>query len=517
MKSFRQFILEGGNIVVKHPETGEDVGSDSIDAKDRSQVSQDIHHSLGELDKKFKESHGTSLFGNALHSGSVYSGSTKHFMDKNIPDAEFKKHKPTVGDIDTQVPEEHKDKLEQHLQPGAKYGNFTVVGNKKHGSQISAVMKHEPTGKHHQVDFEAVEYDKKTKEPNELAQFSHSSDWGDVKNKVKGAFHKMLLSSTTAAGSRPAIVENKKGERNVEDAEKHAFSVDKGLRERHKQVDTTSSGQPVYKELSPKESSYDTNLSSIHHKLFGKPGTPEDIHKISSFTGLADQIKKHIPPEHHEKVVNKFINTLYHPKDGRVVSKNPVEDHEVKENAMKELSNHFGDIVKKNKSNTDALKKQFYEAKYKTKVSEPLKESDDKENFHITSAMGRFNGPTKEHEKLLDKVFSQPSHKHYVFVLGPKSKEETSDKDPLTAHEKVKHLEKLYPQHTDSFVPGTDAHTKTPNQAMAWMWHKHKDDGKHLHLNVVAGSGEEGVKTKSAAGGSSDNYKELLNKYNGSK
>ena len=72
----------------------------------------------------------------------------------------------------------------------------------------------------------------------------------------------------------------------------------------------------------------------------------------------------------------------------------------------------------------DALKKQFYEAKYKTKVSEPLKESDDKENFHITSAMGRFNGPTKEHEKLLDKVFSQPSHKHYVFVLGPKSKEE---------------------------------------------------------------------------------------------
>ena len=169
--------------------------------------------------------------------------------------------------------------------------------------------------------------------------------------------------------------------------------------------------------------SYDTNLSSIHHKLFGKPGTPEDIHKISSFTGLADQIKTHIPPEHHEKVVNKFINTLYHPKDGRVVSKNPVEDHEVKENAMKELSNHFGDIVKKNKLNTDALKKQFYEAKYKTKVSEPLKESDDKENFHITSAMGRFNGPTKEHEKLLDKVFSQPSHKHYVFVLGPKSKE----------------------------------------------------------------------------------------------
>jgi hypothetical protein len=52
---------------------------------------------------------------------------------------------------------------------------------------------------------------------------------------------------------------------------------------------------------------------------------------------------------------------------------------------------------------------------------------------------------------------------------------------------------------------------------MAWMWHKHKNDAKNLHLNVVAGSGEEGIKNKSSAGGSSDNYKELLNKYNGSR
>ena len=518
MKSFKEFILEGGNIVVTHPETGESIGSDSIDSNDRGSVSKDIHNSLSELDKSFHKKHGTSLFGNSLKNGTAYAGSTKHFMDKGISDAEFKKHKPSVGDIDTQIPEEHKDKLEEHLQPGSKYGNFTVVGNKKHGSQISAVMKHEPTGKHHQVDFEPTEYDSKTKEPNKFAQFSHSSDWGDVKNGVKGAFHKILLSSTTAAGNRPGIVENKKGVRNVDDIETHAFSVDKGLRERHKQIDSTISGQPVYKELAPKESNYDTDLNSIHKKMFGKHATQEDINRIGNFTGLAKHIKEHIPEEHHEKIVNKFMNSLYHPKKGMIISKNPVEDHAVKQNAVKELHKHFGPILNKNKADHDSLKNEFYDTKFKAKggTSEPLKESTDKENFHITSAMGRFNGPTKEHEKLLDKVFSQPSHKHYVFVLGPKSKEETSAKDPLTADEKVQHLKKLYPHHADSFVPGTDAHTKTPNQAMAYMWHKHKNDAKHLHLNVIAGSGEEGIKNKSSAGGSSDNYKELLNKYNGS-
>jgi hypothetical protein len=517
MKSFTQFILEGGNIVVKHPTTGEDVGSESINSAQREAVSGDIHNSLKDLDSQFKEKHGHSLFGKSLDTGSTFAGSTKHFMNKSISDKEFAKHKPTVGDIDTQIPAEHKDKLEQHLTPGAKFGNMTVVGTKKHGSQISAIMHHEGTGKHHQVDFEPVDYDKETEEPNKLSQFSHSSDWGDVKKGIKGAFHKILLSSTTAAHSKPAIVEDKKGKREIQEVEPHAFSVDKGLRERHKQVDTVS-GMPVLKETTPKESVYDTDLKSIHQKLFNKPATDADINHIGSFSGLASHIREHLSPDQHEKVIHKFAHSLWNPKRAQTISKNPIEDHDIKQKAVDELKKHFPSIINKKQKEMDDLKGQFYSTKYKAKggVSEPLKESEEKD-FHITSAMGRFNGPTVEHEKLLNKVFSQPSHKHYVFVLGPKSKEETSDKDPLTADEKVSHLKKLYPHHADSFVAGTTAHTKTPNQAMAWMWHNHKHEGKNLHLNVVAGSGEEGVKNKSSAGGSSDNYKEILNKYNGSK
>lgn len=514
MKSFKQFILEGGNITVKHYSTGEDVGSEPIDSNQREEVSKDIHNSLKHLDSSFKEKHGESLFGKSLDSGSAYAGSTQHFMNKKIPHQEFLQHKPTVGDIDTQINSKHKDKLEQHLTPGSTFGNMTVIGTKKHGSQISAIMRHNPTGKNHQVDFEPVEYDEKTQEPNELAKFSHSSDWGDVKKGIKGAFHKILLSSTTAAHSKPGIVEDKKGKREIQEVEPHAFSVDKGLRERHKQIDTVSD-MPVYKEVAPKDSQYDTDLSSIHQKLFGSKGSDEDKQKISSFSGLADQIRTKIPKEKHAKVVHKFLHSLWNPKRAQTISKNPIEDHAIKQKSVDELKKYFPKEVSDKEKEIQGLKDEFYSTKYKSKAGSPINEST--EDFHITSAMGRFNGPTKEHEKLLDKVFSQPSHKHYVFVLGPKSKEETSEKDPLTADEKVEHLKKLYPEHKDSFIPGTSAHTKTPNQAMAWMYHQHKDHGKNLHLNVVAGSGEEGIKNKSSAGGSSDNYRELLNKYNGSR
>lgn len=531
MKSFKNYILNdyeishtntnllvcGGNISIKHPTTGESIDSEPINSEQRTEVSGDIKDSLHDLNSKFHKVHGHSLFGKALDTGSVYSGSTKTFMDKSIPDKEFIKHKPLVGDVDTQIPHEHTDKLESMLTHGAKFGKMTVLGTKKHGSQISAIMKYEPTGKHHQVDFEQVNYDKKTQEPDELSQFSHSSDWGDNKKGIKGAFHKILLSSITAAHSKPAIVEDKKGKREIKDVEKHAFSVDKGLRERHKQIDSVG-GMPVLKENAPKDSVYDTNLNSIHEKLFNKKTEPGDIKKISSFSGLANHIRKHLSPEQHEKIIHKYVNTMWNPSRAQTLSKNPIEDHDIKQKSVDELKKYFPEAIAKKHPEINTLKDKFYSTKYKAKggVSETLNESTE-ENFHITSAMGRFNGPTKEHQKLLDKVFAQPSHKHYVFVLGPKSKEETSAKDPLTVDEKVEHLKKLYPKHTDSFIPGTDAHTKTPNQSMAYMWHKHKNDGKHLHLNVVAGSGEEGIRNKSTAGGSAENYKELLNKYNGSK
>lgn len=143
--------------------------------------------------------------------------------------------------------------------------------------------------------------------------------------------------------------------------------------------------------------------------------------------------------------------------------------------------------------------------------------AESADDHHVAMAAGRFTGVTKEHHKLLKNLFSQKAHKHYVFVMGPESHEHTTAKDPFTVHEKIQHLKKLYPEHKDSFVPGTSAHTKTPNQAMAYAYHQNKDKAKNIHLTVVAGSGDAGVTKKSAAGGSADSYKEILHKYNKTK
>jgi hypothetical protein len=64
-------------------------------------------------------------------------------MSQGVNDKDFAKHKPSVGDIDAQVTTDHKEKLASTLTAGRKFGKYTVVGTKKHGNEISAVMKHD--------------------------------------------------------------------------------------------------------------------------------------------------------------------------------------------------------------------------------------------------------------------------------------------------------------------------------------------------------------------------------------
>lgn len=145
-----------------------------------------------------------------------------------------------------------------------------------------------------------------------------------------------------------------------------------------------------------------------------------------------------------------------------------------------------------------------------------LSEGRKKDNLHVAFGAGRFTGVTKEHEKLINNVFSQPAHHHYVFVMGPSTVEDTTEKDPFTVQEKIAHLKKLFPDKADSFIPGDQPHTKSPNQAMAWLYHRHKDDAKKINVSVVAGTGNAGIKGK-AAGGSLEAYSDLINRYNKTK
>lgn len=264
MLRFKHFIKlnEGGNVKIG------DVSAEPINmTKDnRGQVTSDIHGFLHHLNKSFHKEHGNHLFGNgdsALHDRSAFSGSTNHLFDKSISDEEFKHHKPSVGDIDVKVPKEHMDNLHSHLTPGRKFGSYSVVGVKKGGGEHHALIKHD-NGQVHQIDFEGTHYD--GDKPSKFDQFSHSSNWEDVKSKIKGVHHKVLLNAIGTTS--------------------HKFSILHGLGSRE-----------------TKDANWEKDPKKISSTLFSDKAPIENLH---SFHGLVQNIKNHTPKEKHQEIYNKF-------------------------------------------------------------------------------------------------------------------------------------------------------------------------------------------------------------------
>lgn len=266
-------LNEGGNIKVKT--ANGDVGAQqiSVTSKNRRQVSGDISDALHHLHRDFHVETGKHLFGRdgrKLKNGSVYSGSTEHLMSPGkISDEEFARHKPKVGDVDLQIDPKHKDELERTLKPGKKYGKYTVVGTKKSGTELHAIMRHE-NGEHHQFDFDSTE-----NPGSKNARFSRSSSWEDAKSGIKGFHHKMLL--------------------NAIGGDRLKYSSLYGLRSR------TDSSDPGSK-----------RPERISQRLFGDNA---DHSKIHSFKGLVHSIKHHIPAEQHQQIYDRVKHSFGQKKD----------------------------------------------------------------------------------------------------------------------------------------------------------------------------------------------------------
>jgi hypothetical protein len=528
MIKFKKFILEGGNLPFEI--NGQMKTADPVKSSDRASHQQHFHDFFTSIENGIKKAHGKSVFGNSLNSGSAYSGSAREFMRKDIPHEEFQTLKPKLGDFDAQINEKVRPELNQFLKPGDVHGRFKIVHTRTTGNQTHAIVQHLDTGKHHQIDFEPVEYDEKTQEPTQFEQQAHSSPIEDLRHNIKGAHGKLWAQSISHAWSVPSIISKMKGrgkartetqeEGNVAE---HSLSVDKGMRRKWKQTGTHESGKPIMSEIPTSESTYTKDLPTIHRTLFKAEGTPEDHQKIGSFTGGIDLVKKHIPQEHHEKIIKTFANKLWH-HSAQAFGNDPEEDKKAKDAAWNHLKLHFPRETSAIEKEVNQQREEYYnpnnpKSKFKLGVSDRdedsgLKESDDGEQHHVVFAAGRFTGPTEEHHKLLKRVFGTPADSHRVYVMGPESKEKTTDKDPLTVEEKISQLKKLYPEKADSFIAGTDRHTKNPLKALVHTWHSLKKPGRKVHITVHAGEGEEGVKSKSSAGGSIDSYKGLVDKYN---
>jgi uncharacterized protein YeaO (DUF488 family) len=501
-------LTEGGNVHFGDSKTV------PIKIEQRHERAKDVDHFLRHLNKE----HNHEIFGkneHTLNNHSAYSGSSHHMMNSKISDAELGKHKKTFGDVDVMVPH-HASKHIEALKTGSKYGKFTVQGIKKIGDQHSVVVKHED-GQHHQVDFEYKEHDKHG-EPTQFAKWSQNSDYGDMKHGLKGVHHKELINAVTSAHGRHGIVQVEKKTKTTHtpaEIRSHTFSPQHGLRDKHYPIHDASGhhlhheGKPVYGEHPP--GGYDKDLHSIHHKLFGKKPSTVDIHDMHSFKGVAHLVNKHFEHHHGQNVAKGYVDRIY----GRgALDKDPHVDKHMKDHSVHELSKHikFDPDTHAHWSKAKAAYAAKVNAKHGTHLKEDVKHE---KHLHVAMAAGRFTGPTKEHEKLINNVLKQKTDHHYVFVMGPSDHSKTTEKDPLTVHEKISHLKKLYPEHKHVFVPGTTVHTKTPVAALSFIHFRHKDHADHLHLHVVAGKGEEGVEKN--AGGSIDNYKNMVHRMNGTK
>jgi hypothetical protein len=278
---------------------------------------------------------------------------------------------------------------------------------------------------------------------------------------------------------------------------------------------------PVYKELATKDSTYTTDVPTIYKNMFNREPSRQDVSEFGTFHGLLKHMSQHFTPEQQSRVIDKFHDNIHR----QMIGSGEDEDRQVKGTVLNYAKRAFGHhFTPQKEKEYQTTQNDFYakEAAKNSKKPEEvalprtnIKESHD--DFHIAAAAGRFTGASVEHQKLLDNLFSQKAHKHYVFVMGPSTPEETTEKDPLTINEKIDRLKKLYPHKADSFIAGDHRHTKNPAKALAWMWHRHKDDSPNIHLAMVAGSGNTGIKNKSTAGGSSEAYGALLNQYNGTR
>lgn len=485
-----------------------------IKINQRKTRSKDIHDALAKLN----DLAGQKVFGpkhKALTSRTAYAGSTSHLMNPELSDNELGKYKKSFSDIDAMIPTHQVDVVHSILQTQPKLGKFTVVGHKKFGPQTSVILKHED-GKHHQLDLMHKPYDITTNEPTEFSQFSHSSPIDDLKAGISGVMHKHLLGSVTAAvpqeGRVMKQVKDKVTYGAKENVRPTTFSISHGLRAKHTAA-VDDKGQPikiggdsVFHEVDPKKATYSRNLRDIHTTLFGAVPKDDDLTKMKSFHGLTDLIRKHLGHKQQENVIREFATRLFSKHHNIKLENDRAAKFKALDHLRTKLPEHFTPTFVRE---IERLANDHYNGT-------PIKESvNERSDFHLAFAGGRFVGPTIEHQKLLETLFNTPADAYRVVVFGVMNEQDTNDREPLTIPEKIEILKEAFPHHADAFIPADHAFLKTPNQALSWFYHEFENQASNVNLTIVAGSGDTGV--VKTAGGSADSYRDMLQRLNESR
>lgn len=358
MYNFRQYLKMGGNVVL-----GDEAAS-RIDLQkfDRSEIVPILYDSLKAINAGFKKDTGLELWSNALITSKKFlSGSAFHFFDtKTIGDAQFRSVKKSVGDLDTKVPEALstfiKKWLDQHQ--GDTYGDLTLIGYKESVGQYITLWKSKSMDQNIQIDMEQLPFVDGV--PTEWAEFSHSSEWEDLQQGLKGVAHKYLLRALNAKDLKQVLIRMKSGkEKEVMSAET-AFSAS-GMRQKLEPVmgpngHEIKNGLPVYRELSTSETGFNTDLDDIFVNYFGHAPSAADKKKMWSFTGLLDLCKSHFDKIVLSKIADGFANTLWGAGAQSLYRDDPDKDLEEKKVMMDTMCKTLG----LPNGRWDALMRSFY-------------------------------------------------------------------------------------------------------------------------------------------------------------
>lgn len=330
MKSFREYLTEGGNVQIGDQE------ATRIDLKSisRDEIVPVIRQGLELVSKTFEAQFGLPIWDDELFKSNKYlSGSAFHFFNlAEIPSALFTSKKPSVGDIDTQVDVAMEPMIKKFLDAseGKTFGPIRLIGYKTSVGQFISLWELSKYGINIQIDLELVDY--QNGKPTDWAQFSHSSAWEDVIKGVKGVAHKYLMQSLHGDKREPIIILTGKRRTPKEtDKSKLAFSVQKGIRIRYVPhiVDgkhEMMNGKPVYDELDTKDSVFDTELKNIFTMFLDAEPTPAELKEMQSFTGLISIVKRHKSHLEQVLVFEDFFGRFFGTGAQAIVRGNPKGD-----------------------------------------------------------------------------------------------------------------------------------------------------------------------------------------------
>ena len=337
-------IKEGGNLELPGGHLAQYI---DLKVHDRTFMVRILKKLLLAINAAYQKEYNTLLWPTELlQSGKFLSGSSLHFFNTDIPDEQFLKVKPKVGDIDTQVDKEKASNLDTFLQKikGQHIGNATFLGYERGNEQFSSLWELDDVPLKIQIDLEFVNYE--TGEPTPWAQFSHSSAWEDIQSGIKGVFHKYLIQSFATLTKQDFLLRKNvgrgkaKSEQDVPTNDNMiSFAVSSkeggGLRQKYEPVLDPDTNNPLIKDGLPvlrarPTEGYNQSLAGIFSSMFGKKITPAIWEKLSvkfwSFTGLLDVMKLLLDEDEKKRVVESFIGKLFNKGAQGIYKNDPDRD-----------------------------------------------------------------------------------------------------------------------------------------------------------------------------------------------